>query len=146
MANLKSKAKRSHPTISTASLPDIIFILLFFFMVVAIIKEDNLLVKIIPPQATELNKLNRHDEINHIYIGEPTNRQVGTAPRIQLNDAFAEMNDIQRFIAGNPRKYSTTLHVDKQVTMGIITDVKTELRRANALKVHYASKKKVEQE
>lgn len=145
MAKLKSKPKRSCPKISTASLPDIIFILLFFFMVVAIIREDNLLVKITPPKATELSKLNRHDEINHIYVGQPSNQQAGTAPRIQLNDAFAETNDIQRFIAANPQKYSTTLHVDEAVTMGIITDVKTELRRANALKVHYASKRKTEE-
>ncbi len=145
MAKLKSKPKRPRPTISTASLPDIIFILLFFFMVVAIIREDNLLVKITPPKATELTKLNRHDEINHIYVGEPTNKNAGTAPRIQLNDAFADVDDIQRFIAANPDKYSTTLHVDEQVTMGIVTDVKTELRQANALTVHYASKQKIEE-
>jgi len=118
--------------------------LLFFFMVVAIIREDNLLVKITPPKATELKKLQRHDEINHIYVGQPTNKNAGTSPRIQLNDAFADVDDIQRFIAANPQKYSTTLHVDEQVTMGIVGDVKTELRRANTLKVHYASKKKVE--
>ena len=145
MAKLKSKPKRSRPTISTASLPDIIFILLFFFMVVAIIREDNLLVKITPPKATELQKLNRHDEINHIYVGHPVARKAGTAPRIQLNDAFAKTDDIQRFIAANPQKHSTTLHIDEAVTMGIVTDVKTELRRANALKVHYASKKKTEE-
>jgi len=145
MAKLKSKPKRSRPTISTASLPDIIFILLFFFMVVAIIQENNLLVKITPPQATESEKLQRYDEINHIYIGQPTNKNAGTAPRIQLNDAFAEVNDVQRFVAANPQKYSTTLHVDEQVRMGIVGDVKTELRQANALKVHYASKKRVEE-
>ena len=144
MAKLKAKPKRSRPAISTASLPDIIFILLFFFMVVAIIREDNLLVKIIPPEATELQKLNRQDEVNHIYIGEPTNKSRGTAPRIQLNDAFADVDDIQRFIAANPQKHSTNLHVDEQVTMGIVTDVKTELRQANTLKVHYVSKKKIE--
>jgi len=114
-------------------------------MVVAIIREDNLLVKITPPKATELTKLNRHDEINHIYVGEPSNKNAGTASRIQLNDAFADVDDIQRFIAAHPDKYSTTLHVDEKVTMGIVADVKTELRRANALTVHYASKKKIEE-
>jgi len=145
MAKFSSKPKRSRPTISTASLPDIIFILLFFFMVVAVIRPDNLMIKMKPPTATELQKLQRHDEINHIYIGQPLRQMTGTAPRIQLNDAFADIDDIQRFIAANPQKYSTTLHVDEEVKMGIITDVKTELRRANALRIHYLAKKRMDE-
>lgn len=145
MAKLSSKRKRNHPKISTASLPDIIFILLFFFMVVAMIRPDNLKVKFKPPTATELKKLQRYDEINHIYIGQPLRQSAGTNTRIQLNDAFADVDDIQPFIAANPRKYSTTLHVDEKVRMGIITDVKTELRKAKALRIHYATKPRIEE-
>ncbi len=144
MAKLTRKSKRIQPAISTASLPDIVFILLFFFMVVVIIKNDNLLVDVKVPDATELAKLERYDELNHIYIGTPQKSSKGTAPRIQLNDAFANVSDIQRFIASNPERYSTTLHVDKEVTMGIVTDVKTELRRANELHIHYASEQEIE--
>jgi len=114
-------------------------------MVVAVIRPDNLKVKFKPPTATELKKLQRYDEINHIYIGQPLRQSAGTSPRIQLNDAFADVDDVQRFIAAHPQKYSTTLHVDEEVNMGIISDVKIELRKAKALRIHYATKPRMEE-
>jgi len=146
MAKLTKKSPRIQPVISTASLPDIIFILLFFFMVVAIIKNDNILVKVLVPDASELSKLQRYDELNHIYVGAPMNTSAGTAPRIQLNDAFADVEDIRRFIAANPEKHSTTLHIDEGVTMGLVTDVKTELRKAKELRIHYAANREMEKD
>ena len=146
MAKLTKKSPRIQPVISTASLPDIIFILLFFFMVVAIIKNDNLLINVLVPDASELSKLQRYDELNHIYVGTPVKATEGTAPRIQLNDAFANVEDIQPFIAANPEKYSTTLHIDEGVTMGVVTDVKTELRKARELHVHYAANREIKKD
>ena len=42
MSKFKKKKDGGLPPISTASLPDIVFMLLFFFMVATVIKEDNL--------------------------------------------------------------------------------------------------------
>jgi hypothetical protein len=41
-------------------------------------------------------------------------------------------------------KITTSLRVDGQVTMGIVQDVKTELRKASQLKINYSAKKKPE--
>jgi len=49
MSRFKDKGSKSVPAISTASLPDIIFMLLFFFMVTTVMRETDLKVKITLP-------------------------------------------------------------------------------------------------
>ena len=39
---------------------------------------------------------------------------------------------------------TTSIKADSDVTMGIVTDVKTELRKVNALKINYSTKKSKE--
>ena len=73
----------------------------------------------------------------------------GTAPRIQLNDSYKTTKDILDFVAAERDKLSEAdrasmticLKADQTTKMGIVTDVKQELRRANALKVSYAASK-----
>lgn len=155
MSNFSKKRGNSTPEISTASLPDIIFMLLFFFMVVTVMKDSSLKVQVSVPEATELEKLERKSLVHYVYIGTPTPQyqaQYGTAPRIQLNDQIADVSDIPFFIQNErtnvleaERDFLTTsLRVDKEVTMGIVTDTKTELRKVNQLKINYSSRKRME--
>lgn len=137
------------PAISTASLPDIIFMLLFFFMVTTTMRETTLFVKVVAPPATEVQKLERKSLVSFIYIGVPLKTQLGTEPRIQLNDVFASVSDISQFIAAEreartedeKRLLTTSMKVDKETKMGIVTDVKQELRKLNALKINYSSRR-----
>lgn len=148
----KDSGKKKLPEISTASLPDIIFMLLFFFMVVTVMRETNPILKIKLPLATELSKIQYKEAVSYILIGTPTDEaSYGTAPRIQLNDAFAQVDNVQTFIkkayAEVPpalqAQFTVSLKVDEEVTMGIVTDVKQELRKADALKIIYAANKKM---
>jgi len=146
MSRFKKKGGKDTPGISTASLPDIIFMLLFFFMVTTVMKETDLLVTINPTSAKEVEKLEKKDLVSFIYIGEPMRSELGTATRIQLNDAFGTVEDIPDFIARErearveaDRKFLTTsLKVDKDTKMGIVTDVKQELRKVGAFKINYS--------
>ncbi len=134
--------------ISTASLPDIVFMLLFFFMVTTVMREVELRVDIAAPTASEVKKLEDKALVSYIYIGKPTNKKVfGTVPRIQLNDSFAEPEQIRDFVAAkreatdeNKRsKMTVSLKIDGNTEMGIVTDVKQELRKASALKINYST-------
>ena len=138
--------------INTASLPDIIFMLLFFFMVTTVMREVDLMVTIQVPNATEAKKLEKKSLVSYIYIGKPLARYqkyFGTEPRIQLNDQFKTVKDIQDFIAqerdqlneADRNKLTVSLKIDKNTKMGIVSDVKQSLRRANALKINYSSLK-----
>ena len=155
MAKFQKKRGKSQPAISTASLPDIVFILLFFFMVITKMRETELKVSVQVPKATELEKLEQKSLVHFIYIGRPIpsyQEIYGTAPRIQLDDKFANIADIPIFVenhkqtvAANLRnRVTSSLRVDGKITMGIVQDVKTQLRKIGQLKLNYAAGKKQE--
>ena len=107
MAVIKKKGNKSLPPISTASLPDVIFMILFFFMVSTTMRDQELHVKYQVPEATEVQKLEKKSLVSYIHIGEPIGvwrEQYGPAPRIQLNDAFKTAQDIGQFVAAERDK------------------------------------------
>lgn len=152
MSKFSKKRGKAKPEVSTASLPDIIFMLLFFFMVVTVLRDAELKVKVVTPFATELTKLEEKSLVNYLYIGKPMPKYqstYGTKPRLQLNDKFASIAEIPLFLekhkvkvpeAKRP-KITSSLRVDGEVTMGVVQDVKTELRKAGQLKVNYSAKR-----
>ena len=151
MARFKKEKSGEMPAISTASMPDIIFMLLFFFMVTTTMREVTLKVKVTPPMASEVQKLEKKSLVSFIYIGPPTQFKIyGTESRIQLNDSFRTVNDIAEFIyveretrpEADRGLLTTSLKVDKDVKMGVVTDVKQELRKVGAFKINYSTRKK----
>ncbi len=158
MAVIKQKGSKETPGISTSALPDIIFMILFFFMVSTTMREVELAVQFTAPSATEIVKLEKKSLVSFIYIGQPIKQlqeQLGTAPRIQLNDKYVRTDnvaEIGQFIASEREKLNeadrsfmtVSIKADKSTRMGIITDVKQELRRANALKISYAAAKAID--
>ncbi len=149
MSKFSRKGKKGLPAISTASLPDIIFMLLFFFMVVTVMREDDPKVKVSKPNATETEKLEKKSLVDYINVGPPVDNRHGTEPKIQLDDAFADLSEIPLWIKANRDRrkeneqtlITTSLKVDKKTKMGIVTDIKQELRESNALKINYSVNK-----
>jgi biopolymer transport protein ExbD len=142
------RKKKDTPAISTASLPDIVFILLFFFMVATRMRETEIKVKQTLPRATEMEKLEKKDLLSYIYIGAPAEsfqKEFGSAPRLQLNDRLATPSEVIEFVSTEKSKMRPELQnaiiigikCDKDADLGILSDVKTELRKANALKITY---------
>jgi len=155
MSKFRKDKDRSVPTGSTSSLSDIVFMLLFFFMVTTQMRETENKVSVKLPEATEVAKLERKDLSSYINIGSPVKHlqaQYGTDARIQLNDSFKSVDDIRDFIAAErdamseaDRQFMTvSIRADENVRMGIVTDVKQELRRCSALKIMYAARKTAE--
>lgn len=155
MSKFRKEEGKETPPISTASLPDIVFMLLFFFMVSTTMREVDINVKQNLPEATELSKLEKKSLVSYIYIGEPKpqfQKVFGKAPRIQLNDQFATVSDISDYITAEREARDeaerpsmiTSLKVDVNTTMGLVTDVKQELRKAAALNINYSARKRTE--
>ena len=155
MSKFRKDSKKNTPGISTASLPDIVFMLLFFFMVTTVMRETTIMVQQSLPQASEIQKLEKKSLVSYIYIGSPVERMqgtYGTKARIQLNDAFATVDDIPQYITAERTArdekevpfMTTSIKADQNTKMGIVTDVKQELRKANALKINYSTRKKVQ--
>ena len=150
MAKIRRNEKREMPALNTSSLPDIIFMLLFFFMSVTSMKEVTYKVQIQNPQATELTKLEKKSLVRYIYVGTPTKefqKAFGSETRIQLDDAFADKSEIADYII-NERSamneseqglMTVSIKADKETRMGIMADIKQELRKAYTLKISYAA-------
>ena len=152
MGKFRDGGKKEVPAISTSSLPDVVYMLLFFFMVSTTMKEVDLKIGVNVPMASEIKKLEKKSLVSYIYIGKPKDKfqkAYGTEPRIQLNDAFADVKDIPDYISAERQQrdekeiplMTTSLKVDEDTKMGIVTDVKQELRKVSALKINYSTKK-----
>ncbi len=102
------------------------------------------------PKASEVKKLEKKDRVITIYVGAPTQeyqKLFGSEAKIQLNDKFASPSEVGPYILMERAKKSedlqnvltTSLKVDKNTNMGIISDIKEELRKVNALKLNYTT-------
>ena len=151
MAKFNKKKSGDLPAISTASLPDIVFMLLFFFMVATVMRDSTLLVQNTLPAADQIQKLDKKDRVIYIYAGKPSSRYVdtyGTQARIQLNDKFSVVSDVGAYVLAERETkreelqnvLTTALKVDGETNMGLISDIKQELRKVNALKINYTTR------
>ncbi len=141
------KKKKGMPAISTASLPDIVFMLLFFFMVTTTMRETDLKIqKPKLPYATEVKKLERKSLVSYIYVGKVKGQN---GDKIQLNDRIADVKDVKYFVFAERETHSedeiplltTSIKADIKSSVGTITDIKEELRNVNALKINYSTLK-----
>ncbi len=157
MAKFSRSGKKDMPELSTSSLPDIVFMILFFFMVTTQLRETEPLVSVRVPEASEIAKLERKDLASYINIGSPVRSkqaEFGTDARLQLNDSFKNVDDIRDFVAAERENLSeadrsfmtVVIRADQDVRMGIVTDVKQELRRCSALKIMYSATAPAERE
>ena len=151
MSKFKKKKDGDLPAISTASLPDIVFMLLFFFMVATVMRDSTLMVNNSLPAADLIQKLDKKDRVIYIYAGKPSSRyeeKYGSTARIQLNDKFAVVAEVGAFVLAERASkrqelqnvLTTALKVDGETKMGLVSDIKQELRKVNALKINYTTR------
>jgi biopolymer transport protein ExbD len=152
MSKFRKKADTKQE-IPTSALPDIIFMLLFFFMVTTVLRENTINVMQIIPEARELTKLQKKSLVKHLYIGAPKKTEIwGVEPKIQADDAFIDTKDIvlwvqrQKAVMKEHEREQITvdLKVDQDAKRGLISDVELQLRKANARKLLYTTRQRVE--
>ena len=110
-------------------------------------RETEPMVTVSMPEAHEITELDKKNLVN-IWMGKPLNAAKGEdALKIQLNDQTGDVEDIQNFIAASAvtKKMDVgamvvNLRVDEGATVGKLTAVKQELRKADALNISYAAK------
>ncbi len=135
--NIK-KNKRGMPAISTASLPDIVFLLIIFFMISSVFKEFRGM-PIVLPAAKKIEKLRGKRDVGYMWVDR--------FDRIMVDDRIINLNEIsdimyvKRADPISPLRV-VSLKIDEEVKMGIVTDVQEELKKADCLNISYATKTK----
>ena len=129
---IKRKTNTSNE-ISTSSMPDIIFMLLIFFMVTTVMREYEGL-DVIMPRAKMIEKLESKRNTSYIWATKDG--------LVSVDDRIININNLSGLmynkIAKNP-KITVSLKSDEKTTMKLITDIHTQLRTANALKLSYSA-------
>lgn len=153
MTKFKKKAKVKQD-IPTSSMPDVVFMLLFFFMVTTTLRDTSINVQQRLPEASQMRKLQRKTLVAYLYVGEPKKvDQWGKEPKIQANDVFIQPKEIIQWVnqakanldESERDQLTVALKVDNETKRGIIADVETELRKANARKLLYSTNPKREE-
>ncbi len=150
MSKFNKKKSGELPPVSTASLPDIVFMLLFFFMVATVMRDDEMLVENSLPAANQVEKLEDKKKLVNIYIGKPSSSYqatFGTSDVVQLGDKISQIKDVYNYVNTQrnampenlQKEMMVSLKVDKNAKVGVLTDVKEELKEAEALKITYTS-------
>jgi biopolymer transport protein ExbD len=152
MSKFKKKVNTKQE-IPTSSMPDVVFMLLFFFMVTTKMRETNIMVEQKMPQATQLRTLAKKSLISYLYIGTPKKAdQFGKEAKIQANDVFIEPKGVIQWVNSEKAKLdevdrdaiTISLKADVDSKRGLIADVETELRKANARKLLYSANQRID--
>ncbi|MCS3666669.1 biopolymer transport protein ExbD [Salinibacter ruber] len=133
----------TEPEFTTASLPDIVFMLLIFFMVATVLRETDIQVRTQLPQAEALTKIDQKRLISKVHIGPLKRGENQGDTAIQIDDALIENRRTIRQIMYNKLQEQpqliVSLKVDQESEMQIVNEVQQELREANALRINYSS-------
>ena len=140
---IRRKKHRSVPGLNMASMPDLIFTVLFFFMIVTHMRNETVKVKLQVPQGTEVTKSSNKFSTINIYIGK--NNYGDT--QIQVNDRMCSLEQVGALVQNLKANLSEesqdnliiNLRADRNTDMGIVNDLKKELRDVGALTIRYSA-------
>jgi biopolymer transport protein ExbD len=147
------RQRRDVPGLKLAAMPDLIFTVLFFFMIVTHMRDVTPRVRYEVPQGTELEKAGRKAGMVYLFIGKPTDSQgrvLSDVSRIQLNNRYVAVGEIAAALAVEREKLpqgehlTISIRADRDTDMGIINDVKQELRKAGVLHINYSATNKAD--
>jgi biopolymer transport protein ExbD len=156
MSKFSKGKKRKDPAISTAALPDIVFMLLFFFMVTTVFKEKEsnkiLIEKVTIKETVDLEK---NVKAAYYWIGKvPGEFTAKGEPlyKTQLDDDLindnSEIRNYLNKLKKNPEfaqvwdsKFFNVFKVDKDTKMRLVREIQDELKEAEAFKVVYSVQK-----
>ena len=114
-------------------MPDIIFMLLIFFMVTTVMREYEGL-DVTMPRAKMIEKLESKRHTTYVWATKDG--------LVSVDDRIIHINDLAGLmynkVVKDP-KVTVSLKSDEKTTMKLITDIHTQLRAANALKLSYSA-------
>ena len=128
-----NRKTQSSNEISTSSLPDIIFMLLIFFMVTTVMREFEGL-DVVLPRAKNIEKLESKRHTSYIWSTKDG--------LVSVDDKLVNMDDLGEVmyikISRDP-KLTVSLKADENSIMQTLTDIHTQLKKAQALKLSYSA-------
>jgi biopolymer transport protein ExbD len=167
MSKFKKEGSGGAPTMNTASLPDIVFMLLFFFMVATTSKETDPTVEFESPTGTktmDLTPYKQRSEIDFLYLGTPRNPNRAKAFKMGFAlsldnvvqatpDGLYPTNTVGRWkkdkFSQKPARMTaplesviTCVKADRNAPSGLIFEIRNQLQEIEALTIAYSVRDK----
>ena len=167
MSKFKKEGSGGAPTMNTASLPDIVFMLLFFFMVATTSKETDPTVEFEAPTGTktmDLTPYKQRSEIDFLYLGTPRNPNRAKAFKMGFalsldnvvqatTDGLYPTNTVGRWkkdkFSQKPARMTaplesviTCVKADRNAPSGLIFEIRNQLQEIEALTIAYSVRDK----
>jgi biopolymer transport protein ExbD len=167
MSKFKKEGSGGAPTMNTASLPDIVFMLLFFFMVATTSKETDPTVEFESPTGTktmDLTPYKQRSEIDFLYLGTPRNPNRAKAFKMGFAlsldnvvqatpDGLYPTNTVGRWkkdkFSQKPARMTaplesviTCVKADRNAPSGLIFEIRNQLQEIDALTIAYSVRDK----
>lgn len=143
MSRFQKRSSSTEPGFTTASLPDIVFMLLIFFMVSTVLRETELKVRTQLPSAEALTKIDQKRLITALHIGPLKQGENAGETAVQIDDALIENTTaIRNIMYGKLQEQPrliVSMKVDSDSEMKIVNEVQQELREAGTLRINYSS-------
>ena len=149
MSRFRNNGRRKVPSLNTAALPDLIFTLLFFFLLVTNMRTVPTLTQIQLPTASEIQKLKEKSLLIYILVGKQINADKEDLFKIQLNTEIITLEEISfklqlikdEIKPEEQNQLVVMLKIDKDVNMGLVNDIRQNLREAQLQTVYYTVEK-----
>lgn len=140
---IRKRRHRAVPTLNMASMPDLIFTVLFFFMIVTHMRTESVKVQVKVPEGKELSKPTNKRAVTNLYIGTDAKGET----RIQIGERIVPLEKVGSAILAisnsmsdeDRERYTVNIKADRNTPMGIVTDVKQELRKVGTLNIRYSA-------
>lgn len=123
-----------------ASMPDLIFTVLFFFMCITHMRNETPRLAIETPEGKELTQPSSKRSVVNLYIGTDKSGQT----RLQVGNNIVTVQQLGRALASAGEDAIINIRADKSTPMGVVSDVKQELRRCGLLNIRYNATEKRE--
>jgi biopolymer transport protein ExbD len=149
MGRFRKNDSRKVPSLNTAALPDLIFTILFFFLLVTNMRTVPLLTQVNLPSASELQKLKEKSLLVYLLVGKQFNENQEDLFEIQLNSELIVLEDMpfklqmikETIKPEEQNQLITLLKIDKNAPMGLVNDIRQNLREAQLQTVYYTVEK-----
>jgi biopolymer transport protein ExbD len=133
--NFKKKGSVAQ-SIPTGSMADITFLLLIFFMVSTVFVRFRVS-GIILPKAEKIEELKKRRHINYLWVSADR--------KIFIDDKVANLDQVAGIFyerrVSDPRMV-VSVKCDQRAPYGLISNVLEELRKADALRINFATDRK----
>lgn len=140
MITIRRHKQRSVPKLNMASMPDLIFTVLFFFMCITHMRNETPRLAIETPEGKELTQPSSKRSVVNLYIGTDKKGQT----RLQVGNNIVSVQQLGRALASAGEDAIINIRADKSTPMGVVSDVKQELRRCGLLNIRYNATEKRE--